>query len=130
MTKEAVDYSKYFEPIMKLPANGYCYLEHDMFHITKQNLIQEFLFENGYDWTRTTSDSKRKHEWNHAWSIVWRTVEANPLIGLDSYLDLSWSFDSVIEFEDDRKVKRYFFDELFAPKKEYQGFITGLMYNI
>lgn len=134
MTKEIVkDYSEYFEPIMKLPANGYCYLEHDMFHVTRQNLIQEFLFKNGYDWTRTTADSKRKHEWNHAWSIVWRTVEANPLIGLDEYLDLSWSFDSLLvweEFEKEKEVKRYEFDKLFAPKKQYEGFISGLTYNI
>jgi len=135
MTKEIaqVDYSEYFEAIMELPESGYCYLEQDMFHVTKQNLIQEFLFQNGYDWTRTTSDSKRKHEWNHAWSIVWRTIEANPSIGLDAYLDLSWSFDPIITWEEDQKereVKRYLFDEMFAPKKEYQGFISGLMYNI
>jgi len=135
MTKEVLkDYSDYFEPIMELPESGYCYLEYDMFHITRQKLIQEFLFENGYDWTRTTSDSKRKHEWNHAWSIVWRTVKADPSIGLDEYLDLSWSFDSIIiwdePYEKDREVKRYLFEEMFAPKKQYEGFITGLTYNI
>jgi hypothetical protein len=135
MTKEVLkDYSNYFEPIMELPESGYCYLEHDMFHVTRQYLIQEFLFKNGYDWTRTTSDSKRMHEWNHAWSIVWRTVKADPSIGLDEYLDLSWSFDSIIiwdePYEKDREVKRYLFDELFAPKKQYEGFISGLTYNI
>ena len=101
MTKEVLkDYSEYFEPIMELPDSGYCYLEHDMFHATRQNLIQEFLFKNGYDWARTTSDSKRKHEWNHAWSIVWRKIPANPAIDLKEYLDLSWSFDSVIIWDE------------------------------
>jgi len=134
MTKdETIDYSEYFEPIMELPESGYCHLEHDMFHVTRQNLIQEFLFQNGYDWTRTTSDSKRKHEWNHAWTIVWRKVKANPSIGLDEYLDLAWSFDAVLEWGEDEKergVKSYLFDELFAPKKQYAGFISGLTYNI
>ncbi len=132
MTKEALkDYSDYFEPIMELPESGYCYLEFDMFHVTRQNLIQEFLFKNGYDWTRTTSDSKRKHEWNHSWAIVWKKVQKNLHgISVDEYLDLSWSFDSVIEWEDDRLIKRYLFDELFAPKKQYEGFISGLTYNI
>lgn len=135
MTKEVLkDYSEYFEPIMELPDSGYCYLEHDMFHATRQNLIQEFLFKNGYDWTRTTSDSKRKHEWNHAWSIVWRKIPANPAIDLKEYLDLSWSFDSVIiwaePYEKDREVKRYLFDDMFAPKKEWQGFINGLKFKL
>jgi hypothetical protein len=127
--KDLKDYSEYFEPIIGLPESGYCHLEHDMFHVTRQNLIQEFLFKNGYDWTRTTSDSKRKHEWNHAWTIVWRKVKSDP-----DYLDLSWSFDSIIiwdePYEKDREVKCYLFDELFAPKKQYEGFISGLTYNI
>lgn len=134
MKKEDLkDYSEYFEPIMELPESGYCYLQYDMFHVTRQKLIQEFLFKNGYDWTRTTSDSKRKHEWNHGWTIIWRTIKANPAIGLEEYFDLAWSFDSVLswgEFEKEREVKRYLFDELFAPKKQYQGFIYGLTYNI
>jgi len=132
MTKEILkDYSDYFEPIMELPESGYCYLELDMFHVTRQKVIQKFLFQNGYDWTRTTSDSKRIHEWDHGWTIVWRTIKANPSIDLKEYLDLSWSFDSVLEWEESEKeVKRYLFDELFAPKKQYEGFISGLTYNI
>lgn len=157
MANNTKDYSEYFEPIMELPESGYCYLADDMFHVTRQNLIQEFLFENGYDWTRTTSDSKRKHEWNHGWTIVWRKIPANPSIGapsgftigkqqkvnsdsnlianseLEEYLDLAWSFDPIITWGEDKKereVKQYLFEDIFAPKKEWQGFIHGLKFKI